>query len=316
MASFMKQFGGALVANGWPILPIMPGTKKPGRYRGGSWSDYPDWTRHAARATTENELAIWRDWPDAGVGIVCGRVIALDIDLTQPELAGAVEELARERLGDTPLCRIGRPPKRLLVYRAAEPFRGIRRAPLEVLGEGQQFVAHAIHPDTGRPYDWPDGPPADHDIDDLPVIDREAAEAFLEEALALVPDDAKPARLCVGHSAQSGTGASREGTREAIMAALAHVPNADLAYDDWIRVGLALKGALGEDGADLFAAWSAQSGKDDPTFTAKTWDGLRRSASVPARSIAWRSTPAGRPTRRWFSTAPRPSARPIRHKPC
>ena len=194
-ASFMAQFGDALVANGWPILPIQPGTKKPGRYRCGAWSDYPDWSRHAARATTEHELALWREWPDAGVGIVCGTVVAVDIDLHVPELASAVEELARERLGDTPFCRIGRAPKRLLVYRATEPFRGIRRAPLEILGEGQQFVAHAIHPDTGRPYDWPDRPPADLDVSDLPVVDRAAAEAFLDEALGMLPDDVKPARL-------------------------------------------------------------------------------------------------------------------------
>ena len=45
--SFMHRFGPRLVANGYPILPIMPGTKKPGRWRGGAWSDYPDWTRHA-----------------------------------------------------------------------------------------------------------------------------------------------------------------------------------------------------------------------------------------------------------------------------
>ena len=42
-----------------------------------------------------------------------------------------------------------------------------------------------------------------------------------------------------------------------------------------MRVGLALKGVLGKGGGDLFAAWSAQSGKDDPAFTAKTWAGLK-----------------------------------------
>jgi hypothetical protein len=58
--SFMERFGPRLVANGYPILPIMPGTKKPGRFRNGAWSDYPDWTRHAARPTTEHELEVWR----------------------------------------------------------------------------------------------------------------------------------------------------------------------------------------------------------------------------------------------------------------
>ena len=275
--SFMARFGPGLVANGYPVLPIMPGTKKPGQLRKGAWADYPDWTRHAARATTEHELAIWSDWPDAGVGVVCGAVVALDIDIPQAELAHAIERLARERLGDTPALRIGRAPKRLMVYRAPEPFRGIRRAPLEVLGLGQQFVAHAIHPDTGRPYDWPDETLGEIDIDSLPAIDATQAAAFLEEAFERIPPELRPARLakatgappaCAPHHALAGT-------PEAIRAALAWIPNADLAYDDWVRIGLALKGALGEAGAALFAAWSAQSAKDDPACTAKTWDGLR-----------------------------------------
>ena len=75
-SSFMEHFGPRLVANGYPILPIMPGTKKPGRVRGGAWSDYPDWTRHAERPTTEHELGIWQTWPDAGVGILRLRALA------------------------------------------------------------------------------------------------------------------------------------------------------------------------------------------------------------------------------------------------
>ena len=67
MTSFMERFGARLVANGYPIMPIQPGTKKPGCYRGGGRRDYPDWTRHATRATTELELAQWRSWPDAGI---------------------------------------------------------------------------------------------------------------------------------------------------------------------------------------------------------------------------------------------------------
>ena len=85
--SFMERFGPRLVANGYPILPIMPGTKKPGRFRGGAWSDYPDWTRHAERPTSENELGVWSTWPDAGVGTVCGPVVGVDIDITDAEIA-------------------------------------------------------------------------------------------------------------------------------------------------------------------------------------------------------------------------------------
>ena len=151
--SFMARFGARLVTNGYAILPIGPGTKKPGRFQRGAWADYPEWNRHAERGTTEVEVATWASWPDCGVGIVGGAVAAVDIDIKDDaDLALRIEQLARERLGDTPALRIGRAPKRMLVYRTNEPFRGIKRHPLEVLCLGQQFVAYAIHPDTGAPY--------------------------------------------------------------------------------------------------------------------------------------------------------------------
>ena len=296
--SFMDRFGPRLVANGYPILPIMPGTKKPGRFRNGVWSDYPDWPRHAERPTTEHELGAWSTWSDAGVGIVCGPVVAVDIDIAEAELALELERLARARLGDTPALRIGRAPKRLLVYRASAPFAGIRRAPIEALGLGQQFVAHAIHPDTGRPYEWPEENLGDLDIGDLPAVGEAAVRAFLDEALAMVPDHLKPARLAAAPSASAGPSHSQAGTLAAIREALAWIPNADLDYDSWVRVGLALKGALGDAGADLYASWSAQSGKDDPAFTAKTWAGLK-AERIGAGTIyhlamerGWRPDPA------------------------
>lgn len=274
--SFISRFGERLVQNGYPIIPIQPGTKKPGCYRGGGWRDYPDWTRHAARATTDLELAQWRGWPGAGIGIVGGVVAAVDIDIADDaELAHSIERLARARLGDTPALRIGRPPKRLLVYRTAAPFKGIKRHPLEVLCLGQQFVAYAVHPLTGRPYDWPEENLADLDLGSLPAIDEAQARAFLDEAIALLPEQLRPARQPAGQSAEAQTGHAQQGTPDAVRAALSWIPNADLDYDAWVRIGMAIKGAIGEAGADLFATWSAQSDKNDAAVTAKTWAGFK-----------------------------------------
>ena len=274
--SFMARFGTRLVANGYAILPIQPGTKKPGCHRGGGWRDYPAWTRHAARATTDLELQLWSAWPDAGVGIVGGSVAAVDIDIADDaELALRIERLARERLGDTPALRIGRAPKRLLVYRTAEPFKGIKRHPLEVLCLGQQFVAYAVHPATNRPYDWPEESLADLDLASLPAITEEQARAFLDEAIALLPQALRPAELTARPSKAPRGGHAQQGTPDAVRAALAHIPNADLDYDSWVRIGLALKGAIGEAGAEVFAAWSALSSKNDPAVTAKSWAGFR-----------------------------------------
>src|SRR5207245_1195997 len=46
--------------------------------------------------------------------------------------------------------------------------------------------------------------------------------------------------------------------------ALRQIPNDDLAYDDWIGIGLALKGALGDEGRDAWNEFSARSKKNDP----------------------------------------------------
>ncbi|MFN4204798.1 MAG: PriCT-2 domain-containing protein [Agrobacterium albertimagni] len=273
--SFMARFGARLIANGYAILPIQPGTKKPGCHRDGQWRDYPAWTRHAARATTDLELQLWSGWPDAGVGIAGGAVAAVDIDIADDaELALRIERLARERLGDTPALRIGRAPKRLLVYRTVKPFKGIKRHPLEVLCLGQQFVAYAMHPATNRPYDWPEESLADLDIGSLPAIDEEQARAFLDEAIALLPQALRSSPLAVPAEVAGGRHAQR-GTPEAVRAALAHIPNADLDYDSWVRIGLALKGALGDGGASLFGAWSAQSAKDVPAATSRAWSSFR-----------------------------------------
>lgn len=68
------------------------------------------------------------------------------------------------------------------------------------------------------------------------------------------------------------------GTMEAVSDALRYIVNADLPYDDWVRIGMAIKGALGEDGSGLFAEWSASSSKNVSEVTARAWDSFRPTA--------------------------------------
>lgn len=280
--SFMARHGARLVDNGYSVIPIQPGTKKPGRYRRGAWGEYPGWNRHCDRPTTLEEVDIWSRWPGSGIGIAGGGVAGVDIDLTDSAAAIAVDRLARECLGDTQAVRIGRAPKRLLVYRTVAPFKGIRSSPIEVLAQGQQFVAYAIHPDTRRPYEWPEDSLVDVALSSLPAIAEEQARAFVEEALALVPEHLRPTRL--GGAPNRTTEplphpSDLRGTRDAIAAALGFILNANLPYDEWVRIGMALKGALGEEGLDLFAAWSAQSAKNVPETTMKAWASFRPTAT-------------------------------------
>ena len=272
--NFMAQLGASLIDGGFPILPIQPGTKKPGMYSLGEWHDYSKWSRHCERDTTENEVDVWGEWPQTGIGIAAGRVIGIDIDVMHSEpLALAIEALAKQMLGNTPAVRIGNAPKRLLVYRAAQPFKGFKYPPIEVLGLGQQFLAYGIHPDTGKPYDWPVQTLADMNIDDLPAITEAQAREFAKEAYLMIPLELRPKSIALGLSSPEtfATLPTQRGMYEAVKDALRFIANADLDYDSWVRIGMAIKGALGDEGQALFDSWSASSTKNDSATTVKSW---------------------------------------------
>jgi hypothetical protein len=284
--SFMARFGAQLVDNGYPVIPIMPGSKVPGRYSQGQWTPYPGWPRHGDRPTTLNEVDIWASWPDCGIGIATGSIVALDIDVTDAAVAHALAELATEHLGATPCLRIGQAPKRLLLYRTETPFAGRKRPPLEVLAHGQQFVAYAIHPGTGQPYAWPDENPLVVPCDALPAVTETQVLAWLDAAYATLPDALRPATLATTVSSSPGIWrgpSDPRGTYDAVAAALAWLPNNDLDGHSWITIGNAIKAALGEDGRQLWLDWSRQSTKSGASGRGDTPE--RRWATLRPHSV-------------------------------
>jgi KaiC/GvpD/RAD55 family RecA-like ATPase len=144
----------------------------------------------------------WVDqYPEAmSTGLLTMTTPAIDIDIMHPEAAAAVEELARGRFEEHGyfLVRIGRPPKRAMLFRTDEPFKKIVRSfgysncdskhppKIEILGDGQQIVAAGIHPDTRKPYTWHGGEPGEIKREDLPYIREGDARAFLDDAAALL----------------------------------------------------------------------------------------------------------------------------------
>jgi hypothetical protein len=146
---------------------------------------------------TPAKVADWiklRDIADyPGLGIACGDVAGFDIDVYDLALADAIEALAVETFGPTTLRRVGQAPKRLIVYRVKgdeplakaqtpELLKGDRKAKVEVLGQGQQFVAHGIHPATGLPFAWGEATPETTPLADLPTVTREQVAAFVQAA--------------------------------------------------------------------------------------------------------------------------------------
>jgi AAA domain/Primase C terminal 1 (PriCT-1)/Bifunctional DNA primase/polymerase, N-terminal len=208
-----------LVANGYRVVPIDAVDRKRPEPKVGNWRDYVFAERDAKR------------YADDGVGILCGVIRAVDIDVRDETLARQIEALLTEKLGAAPR-RIGAAPKSLYLYRVAEAgpkitgaswslpgVEGVNR--IEVLGEGQQFVAYGIHRDTQRPYVWNGaGDPLTVAADSLPLVTEAQLREFVQAADELLAEHGKRARdrVTVDFSAARDI---HEGTRNSMLASLA-----------------------------------------------------------------------------------------------
>ena len=251
----------------------------------------------------EGQIASWGKLhkTSTNTGIICGAVIAVDIDVLVEPVAAEIVTLAHESLGETPLMRIGRAPKRLLVFRADVPFAKMQTdeyhfpdgqiARVEILGLGQQFVAYGVHPDTQANYLWPDKTPADVLAEALPLVNAGQCTAFLAKAAGILERAGAESKTRRQALEQDGGKAARLGpteipSLETITDALNHVPN-DLPYDDWIKIGFALYDGLGEKGRELWEQWSAKSAKNEPLLTASKYDTFSGSHSIRVRTLFW-----------------------------
>jgi hypothetical protein len=192
-------------------IPIPVAGKKPAFER---WQKIEIVTLEMIRAWVKN-------WPCANnTGILTRSTPAFDIDILDPFAAEAVEELARDRFEEkgVVLPRIGKAPKRAILFRTATPFPkiavsliakdGSTGQKIEFLGDGQHVVVHGIHPDTKEAYDWPLGDPADINRDDLPEISAAEAQQLVDDSVALLCKDfgysrasTRPARKTTGNGA-------------------------------------------------------------------------------------------------------------------
>lgn len=265
-----------------------PGGKTPGALIDGTWRGMRAWQLFLEKPPSAQSIDMWSDWHAhglPGVGIVTGKVIAIDLDITHQALANAVLNAAQRILGRTPFIRYGNAPKAILVYRSDGEVITKRKSPLytltdhpkqavEILGEGQQFVAYGVHPTTKQPYQWPNASLLDCAPDQLPVITLEAIQLFLEEFEMLAEmfgGTALSAAVDTGTHI-SATAADINGH---VVQALHAINNEELHYDDWVRVGLALKGALPDDEPTANALWhefSAKAAKYQPSYAQSRWE--------------------------------------------
>jgi hypothetical protein len=289
--NFMREVGLTLaLEHGLSVIPIAPGTKYPGQFYRGAWHGYQDWERHAQRMTTENEVEIWSGWPGCGVGIAAGRLVGgFDADVRDEGVADKVSRKLRELLGRSPIRRIGERPKFLDVYRIDQPFRSIKRHPLEFLSLGNQFVSHAVHPTTGKPYLYPEEQLHEVGLEDLPLVTEEMVKKALEACFELIPEEMRISRLPKDRGGELYHAAAGDptGTPEAVASALAYMGNPDLPHGDWVKIAMAIKVAIGDAGWEIFDDWSSKSAKYNAKETARVWKAIKREEvhSVSARTI-------------------------------
>lgn len=281
--SFMRLHGARLADAGFFIIPVTAGRKFPGSYAYGRWTGMEDWTRFAHTKAPDQLIEMWSNWPGCSIGIATGGasgVIGIDIDVLDGSLVTKLKQVFFDRLGFTPLQRVGRVPKVMLLYRVSQPMQKIVLHPIEVLATGNQFVAYGVHPDTQQPYTWPVESPDDTPVENLPLVTPEQVRAAAEEAYALIPMELRPKPLAVADTGpRVSSGQTALATPEAIQWALDAIPNPDVPWDDWSKICMATWASCGgqQYGFDAFMSWSAKSKKHDPAATAAKWQGCFRS---------------------------------------
>lgn len=302
-AGLLARHGSKLIRQGYQIVPIMRGKK------------FPPFNGWEAGCDDEKLLRKWlsgsfpaqrgpkgqeRDFtytggPEDGVGILTTETPAVDLDIKDEAVAVEMEEFVRFLVGDAPM-RIGLPPKRLLLYSAGgNPFRKVQSAfwidewdekhKVEILGQGQQFVALAVHPDTKKPYSWCGGPnPTNTAASDLPILTEQQAREIVAEFERIAKK--KGWKKQAGTALARPTGASKidlddpfasdaaktDISDEELHAKLLLTPGAE-DHDTWFQVGMALYHQYDGDerGLELWHEWSQTASNYDSDALDARW---------------------------------------------
>ena len=264
-----------LVDNGYLPIPIKPGEKFPDLEKG--WTSYrfkPDDAEiHAG----------------CGIGLLTGqgehKVIGIDCDITDFELLQLIYDKLSKMCGGSHkfLSRVGRRPRTLFLVRTDKSFSKVsshkflddrgQEQQLEILANGQQFVAFGRHKVTGQPYSWGtvDRTPLDHPAESLAMVTMEEAQSLvgIVNDYAVKHNWKLKERGGAGRSVSANAGPLTAFDVECMKCRniplaearkiISHI-DAD-AYKDWLEVGMALH--LEYDGSDeafrLWDEWSSKS---------------------------------------------------------
>jgi len=145
-----------LIERGYSVIPIMPGEKRPGEYKGEQWVGMSQWQRYCDRSPTKFEMDMWAKWPKPSICMALGRasnITAIDYDYGSEELRAELVAL----LPPSPCRKMG-------AKGFTDFYRGFKHTSkkyicngvvvVELLAHGKQTVLPpSLHPE-GMNYRW------------------------------------------------------------------------------------------------------------------------------------------------------------------
>jgi hypothetical protein len=181
----------AMRCMGWSsVIPVLPYSKA---------TVVEGWQAFGVNPPTDHQIARWAAlYPTGGVGFVYGgaeKILGVDLDILEPEIAYRAAAITKRVLGPTPLIRVGRDPKRLCLYRylGESPLPGKGFGNFELFFRTGQTVFAGNHPDTRKPYQWIAGAsPSDTRPDAAPVVTHEQLLELIAALKALAPVKDRP----------------------------------------------------------------------------------------------------------------------------
>lgn len=297
--NYWKELGLGIWENGYTVIPIYAHDSD--KVGAGKRPVGKDWEK---TINSKEEIEEWaRRFKNNGIGLLTKYTPAVDIDIYDRDASDHMSAWVEENLGFAP-CRIGRDPKKLFLFRTDEPFTKVKSAvweddfgekhAVEVLADGQQFVAYGIHPETKKEYYWvghdnPLNTAAELDLETITLdqarsvaseFDRYAKEQGWtmtrrpingSDAIDLADDDDWASMADIQ---------KWDGTYDDLRDIVMKYPNPE-DYHSWITVLAALQVSCRdqEEAKEIACDWSKQaSNYDGDAFEAKWEEGFHHTA--------------------------------------
>lgn len=279
--NFLKKYADQLIENGYNIIPVQTGKKRP---------LFDEWTSSKFQSYDEMEAQLGKTHikTHQGIGVLCNKdVIGLDIDVYNEDLTDELVSWLKDRYGNSLLFRYGNRPKVLLPFQYTGKMIGKRHSPkyeengkkhqIEVLRGGAQFVAFNTL-ENGGEYTWEKDTHTgmqnlsilDIPVSKLPIIDDDTITDFIsyfndlceERGLtkttrSIIHDDYDTDVL----TDVSKVSLTHAQIKEVLRDIDRYSPTYKDHYDNWREVGMALWHQNDGDslGYETWIDWSATS---------------------------------------------------------